>query len=127
MGQKTFESLGRPLPNRRNVVMTLDQGFDVPRTEVVHSREELEKLLQDTGDDEVFIIGGGQIYKLFIDRADKLYITHIDAEFTDADTFFPAIDQTKWKLTKKDVHPKDARHAYDFSFCEYEKINNSMV
>ena len=132
MGQKTFESLGtsslgkpgRPLPNRRNIVITLDKDFKREDIEIYYSIEELEKILNKTlkKDEEAFIIGGGQIYKLFINKADKLYITHVDAEFPDADTYFPLIDNSKWKITNEDKHEKDERNIYNCNFTTYEKI-----
>src|ERR1035437_10304139 len=97
MGQKTFESIGRPLPKRRNIVLTQDKNLKIKVVEIVHSLEELDILLKKEKDKEVFIIGGGQIYKLFIEKADKLYITHVDGEFKEADTFFPIIDEKIWQ------------------------------
>jgi dihydrofolate reductase len=131
MGQKTFESLGvgptgkpgLPLPNRRNIVITLDKNFSYDGVEVVHSPEELNDLLKKTEkeDNECFVIGGGQIYKLFIDKADRLYITHVDVEFPDADTFFPTIDMTKWEKTKSEKYQSDPFNKYDLEFAVYEK------
>jgi len=133
MGQKTFESLGysptgepgRPLPNRRNIVLTKDENFRRDGIEIVYSVEELMELLEKTTlqDDECFIIGGGQIYKLFIDRADKLYITHVDEEFPDADTFFPEIDMTKWKKISEESHKADENNKYNLRFTIYDKYN----
>ena len=132
MGQKTFESLGvaadgtagRPLPKRRNIVLTLDKNFKREGIEIAYSLDKLNELLKTTTekDEEIFIIGGGQIYKLFIDKADRLYITHVDAEFPDADTLFPTIDPTKWKKTKEDKHEKDEKNVYNTNFVVYEKI-----
>ena len=132
MGQKTFESLakddngnqiGRLLPNRRNIILTQDASFEKEGAEVVHSLDELTELLAKTTkpDEEVFVIGGGQIYKLFIDKADKLYITHVNASFPDAEIFFPIIDETKWQKTKWEKFPKDEQNKYDLEFTEYIK------
>jgi dihydrofolate reductase len=131
MGQRTFESLGidldgnpgKPLPNRRNIVLTLDKDFKREGVEVYYSIEDLEKSLTETmgKDEEAFIIGGGQIYKLFIDKADRLYITHVNAEFPDADTFFPTIEQNKWKIVSEDKHEKDEQNIYDCNFVIYER------
>jgi dihydrofolate reductase len=123
MGQKTFESLSKALPNRRNIVLTLDNSFQGEGIEIVHSLDELDRLLQTTSDknEENFIIGGGQIYKLFIDKADKLYITHVDAEFPDADVFSPKIDETKWQKIKSEKYQKDELNKYDLEFTEYIK------
>ena len=131
MGQRTFESLGigpngkpgKPLPNRRNIILTLDKEFKRDDAEVTYSLEELDKLLENTAkkDEELFIIGGGQIYKLFIDKALRLYITHVNAEFLDADTFFPNIDKNKWKIISEERHEKDEENIYDTNFVIYEK------
>lgn len=131
MGQRTFESLGiaadgtagRPLPNRRNIILTLDKEFRRENCEVVYSLDELYEHLKNTtkDDEEIFIIGGGQIYKLFIEKADRLYITHVDAEFPDADTFFPIIDPTKWKIVSEDKYEKDAENVYNTNFVIYER------
>jgi len=131
MGQKTFESLGqdqtgkpgRPLPNRRNIVITLDKNFAFLGVEVVHSPEELIELLNDTEkkDSECFIIGGGQIYKLFIDKADRLYITHVDVEFSDADAYFPLIDMNVWNKTKSEEFSADEKNKYNLEFAIYHK------
>lgn len=131
MGQRTFESLGtskegllgRPLPNRRNIILTLDTNFKREDVEVYYSIESLEKALNKTlpKDEEAFIIGGGQIYKLFIDKADKLYITHVNASFPDADTYFPTIDKDKWEKIESKTHSKDELNAYDLEFVIYSK------
>ena len=132
MGQKTFESLGtssdgklgRPLPNRRNIIITLDKEFKRDDAEIVYSVEELDELLKNTmeSNEEAFIIGGGQIYKLFINKADRLYITHVNASFPDADTYLPIIDNNKWKKISEDKHEKDEKNIYDCNFVVYEKI-----
>ena len=121
MGQKTFESIGNPLPNRRNIVLTQDDSFQPQGVEITHSLDELFKLLEKTSDKdkEIFIIGGGQIYKLFIEKADKLYITHVNAEFPDADTFFPEIDKNKWQKMKSEVLNKYVLNKYNLEFAEY--------
>lgn len=132
MGQKTFESLarnengeqvGRLLPNRRNIILTQDFSFEKEGAEVVNSVEELIGLLEKTTqpDEEVFVIGGGQIYKLFIEKADKLYITHVDAAFPDADVFFPEIDKNIWHEISREDHLKDEKNNFDYSFVTYKK------
>ncbi|MDD3662431.1 MAG: dihydrofolate reductase [Candidatus Pacebacteria bacterium] len=127
MGQKTFESIGRPLPNRRNIILTKDSNFISEGVEIVYSLEELNQLLEKTTNEneEVFVIGGGQIYKLFIDKADRLYITHVNADFPDADTFFPEIERDKWKIIHEDKHEKDKKNIYDCNFVVYQKIKHS--
>jgi dihydrofolate reductase len=123
MGQKTFESIGRPLPNRRNIILTKDNNFKSDEIEIVYSVEELTELLKKTSsnNEESFIIGGGQIYRLFLDIADKLYITHVDELFPDADTFFPEIDMSKWEKVKIENYPTDELNKYNLEFAIYTK------
>ena len=132
MGQKTFESLakdengvqiGRLLPNRRNIILTQDKDFQKEGAEIVYSVDEVIDLLSKTTkeDEEVFIIGGGTIYGLFIDLADKLYITHVDGDFPDAEIFFPVIAETKWQKIKSEKFQKDDQNQYDLEFTEYIK------
>lgn len=121
MGQKTFQSIGKSLPNRRNIVLTLNNNFKRDDVEIFHSIEELENNLRSE-EGEIFIIGGGTIYNLFINKADKLYITHIEASFEDADTFFPEIDKTKWQKTKEEKFLSSDKDELNYSFVEYLKI-----
>lgn len=120
MGRKTFESLGRPLPNRRNIVITRDKNYQSDSVDVVYSLEEALSLLDNTSG-EAFIIGGGQIYTESIVKADKLYITHVDATL-DADTFFPTIDSS-WKKVSEEKHEKDTENEYSFILTEYIKTS----
>lgn len=120
MGQKTFESIGRPLPNRRNIVLTQDKNFNQEGVEIVYSIEEAENLLDK--DTENFVIGGGMIYKLFIDKADKLYITHVDECFPNADTFFPEIIPVVWNEISHEEHKKDTENPFDYTFSIYERF-----
>ena len=120
MGKKTFFSLPRrPLPNRRNIVLTRDESFQYENTEVAHSIEELQKML--TADEKVFIIGGGEVYRQFMPLADVLEITHIHHTWEDADTFFPEIDPAIWHLTHEEHHEADDKHPFAFTFATYEK------
>lgn len=104
MGRKTFESLPHALPNRRNVVITSNKNYSAQGAEVAGS---VSETLELTKNDNVFIIGGGRIYSEFLKYADKLYLTEIDAECEDADTFFPEFnkdDYTQEKLTDFEVN-----------------------
>ncbi len=124
MGQKTFESIGSPLAGRRNIVMSKDPSYDTPGTEVAHSLEELEKILKNTVplEEEVFIIGGGQIYKLILEKADRLYITHVLESFPEADTFFPEINSAIWKESSREEHEPDDKNPHRYAFSVYERI-----
>lgn len=118
MGRKTFESFPKLLPNRKHIVITRQTDYKREGIEVVHSLEEaLEKC---AGEEEVFIIGGGEIYKQAMPYADKIELTRVHASF-EADAFFPEIDESKWKLVNKEVHKQDERHKYDFSYLTYLK------
>ena len=128
MGRKTFESIGRPLPQRRNIIITRDTNYRADGIEVVHSLDEALRLAAleqgrkfEENDDEVeiFIIGGADIYAQAISRANKLYITHVDAAF-EADTFFPTIG-SQWKEISRDEHSADAENPFAYSFVVYKK------
>jgi len=121
MGRKTFESIGRPLPNRRNIVITRDTKYKAQGVEIVKSIEKAIALFQDINE-EIFIIGGGEIYNQAIKYADKLYITHINEEFSEADTFFPKINKDKWEKIESEEYKKDNLNKYDLEFAEYTKI-----
>ena len=118
MGRKTHESIGRPLPNRRNIVITRDMNYAREGVEVVHSIEEALELFKDT-DEEVFNIGGAEIYKAGMPFANKLYITHVGSSF-EADSFFPEIDSS-WQKNSEQTYPADAENAYPLTFIEYIK------
>ncbi len=119
MGRKTFESLPNgALPNRKNIVLTRNKEFNCENCTVINSVEELFDLSHEQ--DELFIIGGAQIYELFIDKADKLYLTHIRHKFK-ADTYFPDFDVNEWKVIEKKDFKPDEKNKYPFSFVTYQK------
>lgn len=119
MGRKTFESFPKPLPNRTHIIITRQKEYQVPEgCLVVASIEEaLQLCLQN---EEVFIIGGGEIYKQSIEIADKIELTRVHTE-VEADTFFPEIDPNNWKLVEEEYHPKDEKHQFDFTYLTYLK------
>ncbi len=123
MGRKTFESIGRALPNRRNVVITRDKSYTHDGIEVVHSLEEALQLFaepQGKPNIEVFIIGGAEMYRQAIELADKLYITYVDGIF-EADTFFPLIDPNFW-IEKTRIHNNaDEKNNFPCDFVTYEQ------
>ena len=120
MGKNTFFSLPRrPLPNRRNIVLTTDTEFAYENTEVAHSIEQLYTLLND--EEEVFIIGGGKVYEQFINTVDKLYVTHIHHTWEDADTFFPKIDPDTWQCVSTQRNEADEKNPYPYTFAVYTK------
>ncbi|USG67038.1 dihydrofolate reductase [Brevibacillus ruminantium] len=114
MGRKTFESIGRPLPNRRNVVLTRSRDFAPEGVEVVHSKEEILAL----GD--IIIFGGAELYRQFLEEADRLYITEIDIE-TEGDTFFPEWDPQAFQLVWKKEGMVDEKNPVPHTFALYER------
>jgi dihydrofolate reductase len=122
LGRKTFESFPKPLPNRTHVIITRNRNYEAPEGCIVVSS--LEKAIEVCPkEEEVFIIGGGEIYKQSIDVADKIELTRVHTE-VEADTFFPEIDPKKWKVVFEEQHLKDEKHAFDFTFITYQKIES---
>ncbi|MFI3314702.1 MAG: dihydrofolate reductase [Rikenellaceae bacterium] len=120
MGRKSYESIGRPLPNRRNIIITRNSDFSAPGCEVVNSIEHAIELSNDGNSEEVFIIGGGEIYRQSIDKADKLYITHVDNNY-EGDTYFPGIKMSEWKKVSSEKHIRGEKFEYPFEFAIYER------
>lgn len=118
MGRKTYDSVGKPLPNRRNIIITR-QDITIPGCEVVKSVDEALELC--LSEEEVFIVGGAEIYKLAMDKTDRIYLTIIHHSF-DADSFFPEIDYLEWKEVSKEDYPADEKHKYSYSFITLERI-----
>lgn len=131
MGQRTFESLGinasgkqgKPLPNRRNIVVTIDADYKADGVEIVYSIPELLDLCKKTGgeDEEFFVIGGGMIYKQMLEYAKKLYVTHVDASFPLSDTFFPTIESKTWEKVSENKYDPDDKNIYGCNFVVYER------
>lgn len=124
MGRKNYESLPpkfKPLPNRPNVVITRNESYDAPGTEVVNSLEDAIEIARKNNEEEVFIIGGGEIYKLGLAYADTIYLTEINGEF-EGQTIFPEFDKSEWKEISREHHSTDERHKYSFDFVIYGKI-----
>lgn len=119
MGRKTFESIGFPLPGRRNIIMTRDENYSVDECEIVHSLEEV--LHSFSGQEkEAFIIGGAEIYRLFLPYTDKLYLTFIDHEFS-GDTYFPEIDFENWECISVKEGTMDNKNPYKYSHHIYQR------
>jgi len=127
MGRKTFESIGKALPNRKNIVLTRSIDPELEKINDIEIATSIEQALQNAClgallPSEVFVIGGAEIYRQIIEKADKLYITHIEAEDNDADSFFSIIDETKWKEIKREKFSSDEKNKFDYAFVEYERI-----
>jgi dihydrofolate reductase len=115
MGRKTFESLGKPLAGRTNIVITRQENWTAPGARVVKTLEEAVAAAADTDAKEAFIIGGGEIYALAMPLAQLIYLTRVHATL-DGDTWFPAFDEQQWELLSNLDFPADEKHAYSYSF-----------
>ncbi len=123
MGRKTYESIGRPLPKRTNIVITKDQSFHHDGLEIKHSINEAIDFCKAKKYDEVFIIGGDTIYSQTIHLTDKLYITRVDIHIENGTAFFPVIDMNQWKLISSEERKSDEKNHVDMTFEVYEKAS----
>lgn len=122
MGRKTYESLPprfRPLPGRKNIVLTRQSDYDAPGCVVVNSVAEALQVVAE--DEELMVIGGAQLYEALFDTVDRLYMTLVQG-YNEGDVFFPAIDSEQWREVAREEHPADERHAVPFSFVVLERI-----
>ncbi|GAB7054360.1 dihydrofolate reductase [Paenibacillus sp. YK5] len=125
MGRKTYDSIGKPLPGRRNVILTRDPEFKAEGCEIVHSAKEAVKPYGRGGDkasEELFVIGGAELFGLLLPHADRMYITEIAHRF-EADTFFPEIDRTQWRVVSREKGIRDEKNPYDYEFVLYERVS----
>jgi len=118
MGRKTWESIGRPLPGRTNVVVTATADFQAPGCIVTHS---VEDALAAVGEDsEVMVIGGAHLYRQLLPRADRIYLTLVDYAFA-GDTWFPELDEREWKEIHRQDHDSDQKNRYRYSFVQLQR------
>jgi len=117
MGRKTYDSVGKPLPNRRNIVITR-QNISIEGCEVVASVAEALALCR--AEQEVFIVGGAEIYQLAMPLTDRIYLTIVHQAF-DADAYFPQLDITEWAETEREEHGTDEKHAIPYSFITLQR------
>jgi dihydrofolate reductase len=123
MGRKNFESIPekyRPLPKRINIIITRQKDYKADGAHVVHSLEDALEIARGNGENEAFIIGGGEIYALGLPKADILYLTEIRETFN-GDAYFPEVDFSNWDEISRVHHPADARHAHSFDFVIYHR------
>jgi dihydrofolate reductase len=120
MGRKTYDSVGKPLPNRRNIIITR-QAIAIVGCEVVNSIE--AALILCAGEEEVFIVGGAEIYRQSLHLTDRIYLTIVHKEF-EGDSFFPEIDKRLWKEVYREDHQADEKNSIPFSFITLEKSGN---
>ncbi len=131
MGRKTFESIGMALPNRKNIILTRDKNYDISNfknTFLAHSVQEIldmhEKEIQKNPEYEIMIIGGSTIYESFVESATNLSLTFVDANFLEADSFFPKINFTQFTEILCTNIKKDKKNIFDMKICEFKKIEN---
>lgn len=120
MGRKNYEAMGNPLPKRTNIILTRDPFYISSSALVAHSIEEALSIAFDNGEEEAFIIGGGEIYKQSMPYWDRFYITEIEADI-EGDVYFPEVDYSEWKLVSEEAHQKDDKNPYNFVFKVYER------
>ena len=121
MGRKTFESFGKPLTARTNIVISRLQGWRAEGTITAVDLPDALKKAAETNAKEIFIIGGGDIFKQSIELAHRIYMTRVHGSI-DGDVFFPAIDEDKWQLVSNEDHVADEKHLYAYSFQTWERI-----
>ncbi len=118
MGRKTFDSIGRPLPERRNIVITRDPNFTAPGCDIVASPDVAIELVGELA--EIMVIGGSQIYAAFLPRARRIYLTRVNAHI-DGDTYFPALDESEWNLVCCEEHAANEARQHGFAFMTYDR------
>ncbi|WP_196159630.1 dihydrofolate reductase [Reinekea sp. G2M2-21] len=125
MGRKTYDSIGRPLPNRINIVVTRDPSFSASGVKVVHDLQSAIDLAEAecliSGADEVIVMGGAEIYRQALPLADRLYITFVHAQ-VDGDAYFPEFDLSAYQEIGRDGFQADGPNPYDYSFCIFDKV-----
>ncbi len=124
MGRKTYDSIGRPLPNRTNIVITRNSDFSAPGVKVVNSLEAALELAEGVnfinGVDETMVIGGASIYQEALPKADRLYLTHVHAQVK-GDAYFPSFDLSLWQEIAREDYKASESNPYDYSFVVYDK------
>lgn len=120
MGRKTFESLGKPLAGRTNIVMTRDKGWSAQGATVTSNMEEAMQVAAETDAKEVFVIGGGEIFKEVLPQANRVYLTRVHTSI-EGDTFFPELPQKEWQLLTQLDFVADAKHKYGYSFQVWQR------
>lgn len=117
MGRKTFDSIGKPLPKRRNIILSRQTNLDIQGCDVIHH---LDEIIPQFEDDELMVMGGSEIYTLAFPLAQRLYCTNIQHTFH-GDAWFPPLDLTSWRLIHQEQHQADEKNTYDYRFEIYER------
>ena len=123
MGRKTYDSIGKPLPGRLNIILSTQKNLTVSEGVLVYDNIQGALSKAEEENDEVFVIGGGKIFEETLSIMDRLYITVVKTEVPGADVFFPHVDHSHWKLVWEEAHQADEKHEYDYTFQHWERIN----
>ena len=126
MGRKTYESIGRPLPGRKMIVITRNPDLQAEGCQIAHSLEEALGISEKAGENEAFVIGGGEIFALALPLADRIYLTRVHT-ITQADTFFPEFKEVDWSISGLDIHPADEKNQFPSSFKILSKGTGSSA
>lgn len=126
MGRKSFESIGRPLPKRTNIVISRNPYFTASNCIKATSVEEALTIAHDNGEEEAFIIGGGQIYELSKAYWDRVYLTTVHAK-VEGDIYFPQLVEENWRLVSEETHQADEKNEYDFTFKVLERVSGGIA
>lgn len=123
MGRKTYDSMGKPLKGRLNIVISRQKDISLPEGVLLYDSLEaaMERVAQEDTD-EAFIIGGGQIFDMAMKDTDRLYLTKVNTVIEEANAFFPHIDHSHWKLVWEEAHHADEKHNYDYTFQKWERV-----
>jgi dihydrofolate reductase len=121
MGRKTFESIGKPLPNRVNLILTRDAHYKKDGCITVYTLEDAKNVAKMEGKSHIFIIGGAEVYHQFISQIEKIYLTIVHGNI-EGDAFFPALDMTQWREIERKTHAADDKNQYSYSFLTLVRI-----
>jgi dihydrofolate reductase len=125
MGRNCYESIGKPLPKRTNMVLTRNPFYIVSNCYVLHSLEEALQIAEENGEEEAFIIGGAQIYELGMKYSNKLYLTEVDLE-VEGDIIFPKLNMDEWELLSEEAHQADEKNEHNYTFKIFQKRSGSL-
>jgi dihydrofolate reductase len=124
MGRKTYDSMGKPLKGRLNIILSRQKDLQLPEgVLLVNSLNEAIKELEKENTDEAFVIGGGKVFEEAMPIIERLYFTQVKTVIEDADVYFPHIDHSHWKLVWEEAHQADEKHAFDYTFQQFERTN----
>ncbi|MFT6165663.1 MAG: dihydrofolate reductase [Vicingaceae bacterium] len=121
MGRKNLESFGRLLPNRTNILLTRDRDYKFEGAEIFYDLQKAIAFAKEIGEEELMVIGGGEIYRQCMPFADRIYLTRVHAEI-EGDVYFPQLDSSIWELKSEEFHEKDEKHNYSFTFQTFERV-----